>query len=678
MYTDNGSFVRAGVKAYRGLSSGQTFSSEQRLVRRDGTRVWTRKCGRAIDQNDLSLGTVWVVDDITAERAIIEEMARARALAEEAARIKADFLANMSHEIRTPMNAILGTAYLALKADLPPRQREYLGKIQSSSQHLLGIINDILYFSKIDAGKLSIDNTEFDLEQVLSSTAGFLNEKAGGKGLELIFNIAPDVPQTLIGDPLRFGQILINYGSNAVKFTERGEICISAEVRERTADSTLLHFEVRDTGIGVTVEQQQHLFQSFQQADMSTTRKYGGTGLGLAISKRLAELMGGNVGVESEYGDGSRFWFTVRVGINIEQKLSAAIDETTVLLEEKMTSIRGARILLVEDNEINQEVASEMLTEIGLRVELAENGLVALEKLGRSAYDLVLMDMQMPVMDGVTATRAIRENPKWAGLPIVAMTANAMQQDKMACFAAGMNDFIAKPIEPAQLWSTLLQWISTKKLAFSGFKIQLGGDTGNIGLPETIAGINIDQGLKRVLGKKHHYLAMLRKIVAGHRNAAGKIRQALDNNDWESASLLAHTMKGLAGNIGAAGLQNCAGDLEQVLKKRGGRLEADQLLRSFDLSLQAIIAELEIKLPPEAVAEPVMVDPEKLAEVYTNLVALLMDENLLAGELFDTNRTLLTTAFPAEFVGIEAAIKTYELETALEKLTSAMAQNNRR
>ena len=600
-YPDEEGYLAGGQQVYEHLSQGKTDQREQELVRKDGSRFWCRLSGSAIDPSDLSRGTVWMLDDVTEARATNAALAHAKELAEDAAKTKSDFLANMSHEIRTPMNAIIGMAHLALKTDMTPRQRDYVKKIQGSGQHLLGIINDILDFSKIEAGKLNVEHTDFELDKLLDNVANLVSEKTTAKGLELVFDIAPDVPRYLIGDSLRMGQVLINYSNNAVKFTEAGEVDIIFRVQERTETEVLLWCGVKDTGIGLTPEQQGRLFQSFSQADSSTTRKYGGTGLGLSISKKLAELMGGTVGVDSEHGKGSTFWFTARLGIGtakartllpepdlrgrhvlvvddndnarmvmndllnsmtfqvaevgagktavewvrdkagtpeapeivfldwqmpgmdgietakqikslglspfphlvmvtaygreevLKQAQNVGIEDVLIKpvnagllfdtamrvlgaevqehrsagdapsqLVEKLAMIKGARILLVEDNELNQEVAGEILADAGFIVEIADNGQIAVDKVSSNAYDIVLMDMQMPVMDGVTATVEIRKNEQFKQLPIVAMTANAMQQDKDRCTAAGMVDFVTKPIQPDELWAALLRWIKPR------------------------------------------------------------------------------------------------------------------------------------------------------------------------------------------------------------------------
>jgi PAS domain S-box-containing protein len=407
---------------------------------------------------------------------ILEDLEEARSEADSSAKAKADFLANMSHEIRTPMNAIIGFSSLAMKTNMDKKQRDYIQKIQQSGQHLLGIINDILDFSKIEAGKLSVEHTEFELEKVMENVSNLISEKTASKGLELVFSIENGVPGHLVGDSLRLGQILVNYSNNAVKFTERGEVVISVNVVEETDCDALFRFAVRDTGIGLTEEQMSKLFQSFQQADTSTSRKYGGTGLGLAISKKLANLMGGDVGVESKHGEGSTFWFTARLGKCVararksvpesdllERGITDEYQQTTSLMEN-LDAIKGSSILLVEDNEFNQQIACELLADAGFKVDVAENGLKSIEMLDKHIYDIVLMDMQMPIMDGTTATREIRKDGRFKYLPILAMTANVMEADIKKCRAAGMWDHIGKPIDPDELFGKLLKWVKPHQI----------------------------------------------------------------------------------------------------------------------------------------------------------------------------------------------------------------------
>jgi two-component system sensor histidine kinase/response regulator len=755
----------------------------------------------------------------------VTELRRAKELAEGATKMKSDFLANMSHEIRTPMNAIIGMSHLALKTGLNTRQRDYIQKIQQSGQHLLGIINDILDFSKIEAGKLTVEHTDFELHKVLDNVANLIHDKTNAKGLELVFNIAPEVPEDLKGDPLRLGQILINYANNAVKFTEKGEVGINVNLLQDQGTDVLLRFEVRDTGIGLTKEQMGRLFQSFQQADTSTTRKYGGTGLGLAISKNLAELMGGKVGVESELGVGSTFWFTARLGkgmpkprnllpnpdmrgrrilvaddnenarlvlsdlltamtmaveavdsgqaaieavrdgaakgrpfemvlldwrmpgmdgltvartlrglgltpephlllvtahgreevlkeaqgagiedvlikpVNasvlfdtIIRALGGNLDEgpaTTAArgssLEHSLGSIAGARILLVEDNDINQQVASELLADAGFSVEIAEDGQVALDKVlaPGAAWDIVLMDMQMPVMDGVTSATEIRKTVDALRLPIVAMTANAMQQDRDRCTAAGMQDFVTKPIDPDELWRALLKWIKPRQGPRAAAQPAPTGPAAGAkagaaaahGVPQGIAGLDSATGLKRVMGKPASYVGMLRKFVAGQAGTGESITAALQADDWASAERLAHTTKGVAGNIGAVQIQELAGALEQALKEKKPRVEADALLLALNGPLQAMLVALKAQLPDEPVAaQPaVAVDAGRLKKVCAQLQKLLSDDDSAAADLLDEHAELLRAGLGARWRAIESAIRNFDFARALSDLDAALA-----
>jgi two-component system, sensor histidine kinase and response regulator len=782
------------------------------LCRKDGSLFWARMTAQSLSTGS-SLGMVGIVEDITDERKAAEALREAKEAAEEATKAKSDFLANMSHEIRTPMNAILGMSHLALKTDLTVRQRNYLSKIESSGQHLLSLINDILDFSKIEAGKMSIERTDFDIEQMLNNVAAFLNEKAGAKGLELIFDIAQDLPRNLIGDPLRISQILLNYGSNAVKFTERGEICVTVRVKEFGTKELLLLFTMKDTGIGLTEEQKKKIFHSFQQADMSTTRKYGGTGLGLAICKRLAELMGGEVGVESEFGKGSSFWFTLRVSIGEKQKAAlvptpdllgcpvlvvddnenarivlrdmlqsmsfkvtdvasgalalqevqlavkenrpyrivfldwqmpemdgietalhirvmeldpkphiimvtafwgedvheraAAAEIETVLakpitpsvlfdaaidalrgerrvpvhidaavseVEGRLATIKGARVLLVEDNDVNQEVGLGLLSEAGLHAETADNGKIALEKLELSEYDLVLMDIQMPVMDGLSATVEIRKNKKWRKLPIVAMTANAMNQDREACIAAGMDDFITKPIDPPQLWIALLKWIKPRSPDRSDKIKSLKVPVPDAELPEVVVGLDMALGLSRVLDKKPLYLSLLRKFLAGQKGTTKAILDALNADDLITAERLAHTIKGSAGTIGATVLQERAADLDKILREGGNREKIEAFLTPFDTALHALITDLEAKLPPENVSAPVSVERNELARVCRRLVGLLRDDDAAAADLIEEKAAFFNAAFSDDFPVIKESIEAFDFEEALASLEQAMTK----
>lgn len=520
----------------------------------------------------------------------------AKNIAEEAAKAKADFLANMSHEIRTPMNAIMGMIYLIQKTDLNEKQRDYIDKIQASSQHLLGIINDILDFSKIEAGKCEIEKIDFKLDQVLDNVEALIGEKCLSKGIKLIFDIDPELPNNLKGDPLRIGQVLINYANNAVKFTECGEIIIKIKKEEEVfQNNCIVKFEVKDTGIGITEEQKSKLFQPFQQADTSTTRKYGGTGLGLVISKQLALLMDGEVGAESEVGKGSTFWFTVKLAIN---RSMGEENKPLNINKNSVETIEEARILLVEDNDLNQQVAIEILEDFGFFIDVAENGEIAVKKVSEEQYDIVLMDMQMPVMDGVEATKEIRKNPKYISLPIIAMTANAMASDRERCIQAGMNDHITKPIDPKELFSTLLKWISDKKIKAKKVEKPLIKSTyDDFGF--NIPGLDFRIGLRTVLGKKKSYISLLRKYSLGQNDVFIRIQKLLSKGDWHSAERLAHTLKGLSGSIGAAGIQAKAAEVETAIREHASDNVLNPIIKEASVMLIKMIRSLEDVLPEE-------------------------------------------------------------------------------
>jgi PAS domain S-box-containing protein len=434
------------------LADGQKRSGEASYTDRHGVvhHLWTVKAPVRLDK-DVSV-VIALSTDVT-ELHMLKEQARA------ANQAKSDFLSNMSHEIRTPMNSVIGMAHLALKGATNPKQKDYLQKIYHSGQHLLGIINDILDFSKIEAGKLDLEVLDFALESLLSNISSQLGDAASRKGLELVFEIWPGLSHQLRGDPLRLEQVLLNFTSNAIKFSENNKIYIRARPVEDRDNYTVVRFEVQDNGIGMTPAQVSSLFQSFHQGDTSTTRKYGGTGLGLVISKQLAELMGGTVGVESAPGHGSTFWFTAKLqkGTHLLQAT-----DSNALQPDMLAPIHGASILLVEDNIFSQQVGQELLEDAGATVVVANNGKEAIDLLLKEHFDCVLMDVQMPVMDGYEATRLIRAHPKLAGTLIIAMTANAGREDQARCLSAGMDEFVTKPIAPNLLFSVLSKWMSQR------------------------------------------------------------------------------------------------------------------------------------------------------------------------------------------------------------------------
>ncbi len=594
-----------GIDVRKVIAAGD-FELEVNLRRADGSQLPCHASGGTVwDEDGRDRFTFALLSDISKRVAIEKALQQAKETAEETAQIKSDFLANMSHEIRTPMNAIIGMAHLMEKTSLDARQRDYLQKIHGSSQHLMGILNDILDFSKIEAGHMRVEQIEFELAKVLDNLGTLVAEKASSKGIALIFRVDPAVPHFLIGDPMRLGQVLINYANNAVKFTEQGEIRIEISLREAADDQTdqslMLRFAVCDTGIGLTPEQQANLFQSFQQADNSTTRKYGGTGLGLAICKRLVELMDGEVGVDSEFGKGSTFWFTARLGrSNRQPDHSPALPQD----ETQLAAVQGAHVLLVEDNALNQEVATELLTAAGLAIDLAENGAVALAKVQETSYDLVLMDMQMPVMDGLDAARAIRTLPGFAKLPIIAMTANAMADDRDHCLAAGMNDHIAKPIDPELLWEKLLQWLPprpTPQNVGAGKTASLSASVATtsptLQALQAIPGLDTGIGLHRAIKRESFYVSLLTKFVSGQRDFAARFTAALESGQTEEARRIVHTLKGVSGQVGAMELYASAIRLESAVQQETQPDGIAVMLNETRQQLSTLIKALSIILP---------------------------------------------------------------------------------
>ena len=745
------------------------------------------------------------------QKRTLSQLGKSRELAIANSNSKSEFLSNMSHEIRTPMNAIIGLSYLALKTNLTPSQRDYLKRIQISSQHLLGIINDILDFSKIEAGKLSIENIPFELEKVLDNVANLTAEKTSAKGLELVFETDKDVPNHLIGDPLRLGQILINYANNAVKFTEKGEVDISIRVRGQSENEVLLYFEVKDTGVGITEEQKAMLFRSFQQADSSVTRRYGGTGLGLAISKKLAEMMRGDVGVESVFSKGSTFWFTAWLGKSEEKQRSylplpdlrgkrvlvvddneharavildmlrsmtfeaTAVDSGLAALEaikratderaaydivfldwqmpgmdgietahrinalglspapqlviitaygredvireaaaegiddvlikpisasllfdtamhllganrreqretaetagkgaENHASIRGAKVLLVEDNELNQEVASEILVQAGCAVSLAADGGEAVKKVQETDYDLVLMDVQMPVMDGLAATREIRKLSRLAALPIIAMTANAMKEDRDRCLAAGMNAYITKPIDPDALFATMHMYYSSTDMDCFSSPPPVAAPFG-AGEISRIPGIDTEGGLRRVVGNKSLYMDLLKRYAEGQRDAGAKIQEALGGGDFPLAERLAHTLKGVSGNIGAAEVQAVAGELEAAIATKRPEPVIDEILGRLSPIVAAAIDRIDSALAEAAQQRPETSNGKggshSLAEILDTLKRYAEESDSEAGDYLESMREELAAAYPkAQFDRLETSIRAYDFSAALEVL----------
>ena len=566
--------------------------------------------GEAQEQMRLQLlaGTRRLADANESLEAKVAERTRAletsEAAARAATRAKSEFLANMSHEIRTPMNAIIGMAHLAARAGLPAAQQDQLTKIQHAGHHLLGIIDDILDSSKIEAGKMRLERQPFRLADVMDNVASLVGQRATAKRLGLSFDVDPAIPATLMGDPLRLGQILLNYASNAVKFTERGQVRVEARLRDETPEAVLLEIAVVDTGIGLRPEEAARLFKPFQQADTSTTRCYGGSGLGLVIAKSLAELMGGSVGVESAPEKGSKFWFTARLekaGPADENAVARArVVETDVSAREIGWGLpAGTRILLAEDNELNQEVAVGILVGWGLEVDVAVNGEIAARKASEADYDAVLMDMHMPVMDGMTATARIRGLGGRRGqVPIIALTASAMGSDRLLCLDAGMNDHIAKPFDPPVLWRALLRWVRPPSSAGRAAGVAPASIAGAFESPSSpspsppiaIPGLEAETALRRVGGRQEFYLSLLRRFADGQADTAESIRAAVRAGDRETARQQAHALRGMAGTIGAMSLQDSAAAVELALARDATLVQVDSLLVTLAERLEPLVA----------------------------------------------------------------------------------------
>ncbi len=832
------------MRPWQEAARARGFQSNIGLPLRSGEQTFGALTIYATEPFAFSPEEVVLLEELAASLAFGIETLRERqrrVAAETAAAARSAFLASLSHEIRTPMSAILGMTHLTLGTELTTLQRGYLHKIQAASRHLLGILDDILDYAKIEADRLPIERIDFELAGLLERGVALIGEQAAAAGIELTVEVAPLIPARLVGDPLRLGQVLVNFASNAVKFTERGEIAIEVRVAEADAGQVTLRFAVRDTGIGIGEEERTRLFQGFQQADTSIPRRFGGSGLGLAIAKRLAELMGGTVGFASSPGAGSTFWFTARLGRAATQPQSPTIapdlsgrralvvDDhdgarriaidllrglglratgaadgpaalstlaqaaaesdafALVLLDWQMpgmdgiatalairrldlnpparlllTTARageeliaaaqdagladilikplmagaladtlaappgrgdgptsgpapataspplpatGARILLVEDNLLNQEVAAELLRHGGFTVEIAADGAAAVQRVLAEHFDLVLMDVQMPIMDGLAATRAIRAIPDRADLPILAMTANALPGDRERCLAAGMNDHLPKPIDPETLWNTVRRWARPPTAAPAARPpapargIGAGGPTAPPvgfateipagipqGIPTGISGLDSTAGLQRCLGREDLYRSLLGKFVTDARRFPDRLAGALKAADRTTAIRLAHTLKGDAAQLGAGRLRGLALQLEQALREGQGVGDLRPLTERLTQTLADLTDAISLSFPAApaagvpttpAVQVPAPAtarDPQRLAAACTRLAESLAACDFDSAERLAADTEVFSAAFGDAVSELAEAIAAFDFGTALERLSALAAR----
>ena len=606
------------------------------------------------------------------------ELAAARDEAESANRAKSTFLATMSHEIRTPMNAIIGLAHLLEREVTTPRQRERIGKITTAARRLLHIINDILDLSKIEADKTVLEIIDFAVGATCEHAVSLVRESAQQQGLGLAVEIDPRLPPMLRGDPGRIEQILVNFLSNAVKFSERGTITLRATRMDdgETPDTPVrLRLEVEDQGIGLNAEQQAKLFKPFEQADSSTTRKYGGTGLGLAISRGLVELMGGQIGADSAPGRGSRFWVVLPLaqgdtGMPARSADQDPLPDANAFASWLLANRSGCHVLLAEDNTLNQEIASELLQNVGLRVTIAQNGQEAVTMAGQAHFDLILMDLSMPVMGGLEAAATIRTLPGQAATPILALTANAFKEDRQRCLEAGMNDHLAKPVTPTTLYQALARWLpgASPRPAAAPETAPATG-TSEPGSPPAIAGLDTTEGLRSTRGQLPRYLRLLDRFARTYQGRATGLRAQLAEGRLDEIRLLAEGLRSSAGPLGASQLAACAAQLEQSLQHPA----PDHTLNT---QVEALAGELERLLAAITTATgPLGPSPAALRDFIAELGTLLAGNDVrAASEWRDKGHWLESISGPTARQ-ISTAIELFEFEEAAALLTTIVAEH---